>query len=155
MTTSFEIIEKAKDLIQANVHDLNSSRRAEGGKWVHTDWPKFSAASPRAAVFLVDGPAEGVGIGTYERRQRLRFQVSVFVKTDNSYLSPDDNETFWNAEKSASYLTNEIIKLINGNPDLDALDTVKEIVFMDETRNDVSGMVQRNLDFECMLRRDD
>ena len=147
------IIEKVKDLIQSNIYDVNNTRRSKKGKWVHTDFPRLDAQTPRISVFIVSAPADGVGIGTFQRRQVLRFQVSIFVKSINSFRSPTEPNKMWNAERVANYLSNEIVQLINGNAELIGLGA-KEPVFVDETLNNVNEMVQRNLDFECWVRRD-
>lgn len=152
MTNPFDVIEKVKDLIQDNITDVNSSRRAKEGKWVHTDWPRLDAQSPRVAVFLVSAPSEGVGIGYHERRQTMRFQVSVFVRGINNYQHPDEPDKLCNAEKIANWLCNEIVELINGNNELEDINA-KMPRFVDEARNDVEDMLQRSMDFECWIRR--
>lgn len=155
MTTPYDIKTKVKEIIQANLTDLNQSRKREGRDWVHTDFPRFDSEKPRIGIIKVAGPAPALAVNTTQRRQMAEFQISVLVDSNNKFPNPDDN-TYMNADETLSWFSENLFPLLNANSTLYAMDKVHWAEIDDEYGPDpdpTQKVYQKNFNLKVELRR--
>jgi len=82
MSGVHDVITEYVNLLNSEVTDPNSSRKAKGLEWIYDDIPKNTMSAgnyPRISVLNYGSPTEPHELGSYRQRTNVRIEIQIRV----------------------------------------------------------------------------
>lgn len=115
MTRTRKVVEKAKEVVEDNIEDPNTSRKNSGKSWVYDHFPKYKGnTKPRIGFYQGPVTPQQLGLGSINTYDVGDINCGIFVNRKNSYDFNDDGENE-PAEDLLNYLVNEVKNVIEDN----------------------------------------
>lgn len=150
---SFErITRKTKEVLENQLFDYNKDRK--GASWIHTDWPLANSMRPRISILQISSNLRGLGANTKKRYQEGTMRIYILVDSMAKNLVDQEGKKI-TAEEAGSQISDEIGKIINHNEEIEGMEGVYFVAWVDEDR-DFEGNrrdIQRWLDFTVAMKR--
>lgn len=159
--TPKDVIEEMQGILQQEINDPNPDRRSSSGKFVFTIPINFDLAQyPRIHIQNISSTHSDLSVGSTERFQENRVQVSVFqgVSQGNEMDVDGDNETE-PPNRIVDFIADRVVELINDNQSrfrsLGSEGNVFSVLSIEENRvqDDRNQVVQHDIDFRVKLER--
>ena len=109
-----QVVDAVRDLLRVNITDPNTSRLRQGGEWIHSDFPRHDATTPRIGLVMITAPIKSGGMSDSnpEIIVDCTIQASTLVKKKTKWRV---NSSTLNDRQLAYYLANQIITLVKNN----------------------------------------
>jgi len=159
--TPKDVIEEMQTIFQENISDPNPDRKSSGNKFVFTIPINFDLAQyPRIHIQNISSTHSGLSVGSTERFQRHRVQVSIFqgVSRGNRMDVDGDSETEA-PNRVTDFIADRVIKEINDNQSrfrsLGTEDNVHSVLTLEENRvqDDQNQVIQHDIDARVKMSR--
>lgn len=154
MTRTVEVVEELRDLLQEQITDPNKTRRDNGKDFVFVEEPKTNNRYPMITIYQLDSQKNPLSVGSTDRLQQVRIQVSVHVGKKNEFDVDGDDEP----EDSTfvkNYLAEECDIVVQDNQD--RFQSLGEDIYslLPDSGNPISpsGTNQANNDYILLRRR--
>lgn len=109
-----QVVDAIRDLLRSNITDPNTTRLRQGGEWIHSDFPRHDATTPRIGFKMITAPIKSGGMSDSnpEILVDCTIQASVLVKKKTNWKV---GTSTLNERQLAYYLANQIITIVKDN----------------------------------------
>lgn len=161
--TPQQVIQKVSEELDDSITDPNSDRRQSdsSNRWIYNIPINFDvAAYPRIHLETVSSIHDGLSIGSTERYQTHRFQISIFHGTgQGNEMDVDDDGEREPVRRVLDYIADRVITVVNDNQSvwrgLGDGDNVYSVLTVEEQRiqDTKNSVMQHVIDCEIQLSR--